>query len=199
MRCSCVRVGGRGWFLSPFTILSRLGLSLPLLSLAPLPSPACGENRQAQKVREGWVEASRLFLLAGNRLGRTLAGPGVGMRALAADRQAAPMPQPAVAAEIHQPLDVHGHFAPQIALNHVVAVDDLADLQDFLVCKLGYPALLGNPGLLHDLTGLTGADAMDILKRNHYPLVGWYVDAGNSGHGLLLFAAHSLSPPLAED
>src|SRR5947207_15451552 len=71
-----------------------------------------------------------LFLLAGNCLGGTFAGPRVGVGALTAHRQAAPMAQAPVAAEIHQPLDVHGNFAPQIALDHVIAVDHLAQLQD---------------------------------------------------------------------
>ena len=39
---------------------------------------------------------NRLFLLAGDRLGRALAGARIGMRALAADRQAAAMAQAAV-------------------------------------------------------------------------------------------------------
>src|SRR5262245_24124384 len=42
-----------------------------------------------------------LLLLAGNRLGRALAGPGIGMRTLAAHRQAAAVPQSTVAAKIH--------------------------------------------------------------------------------------------------
>src|ERR1700691_133322 len=57
---------------------------------------------------------SALFLLAGDRLGRTLAGACVGVGALPANRQAAAVTQPAIAAEIHQPLDVHRDFAPQI-------------------------------------------------------------------------------------
>src|SRR5687768_3376150 len=48
----------------------------------------------------------RLLLFSGNRLGRSLAGARIGMGALAAHRQSAAMPQPAVAAEVHQPLDV---------------------------------------------------------------------------------------------
>src|SRR6516165_5486833 len=71
----------------------------------PPASPASGGGREGRSGRGGG--ASRLLLLAGNRLGRALPGPGIGMRALAANRQAAPMPQPAIAAEIHQPLDVH--------------------------------------------------------------------------------------------
>ena len=55
----------------------------------------------------------------------------------------AAMTQPAVAAEIHQSLDVHGDFAPQIALDHIVAVDHFAQLKHFLIGQLGYPARIG--------------------------------------------------------
>src|SRR5215469_67483 len=56
-----------------------------------------------------------LFLLAGNWLGRTFAGPSIGMSALSAHRWAAPVAQAAIAAKVHEPLDVHGDLAPQIA------------------------------------------------------------------------------------
>src|SRR5215468_11036408 len=58
-----------------------------------------------------------LLLLAGDRLGRSLAGAGIGVCALAAHREAATVAQPAIAAEIHQPLDVHRDIAPQVALD----------------------------------------------------------------------------------
>src|SRR5271165_3635795 len=51
-----------------------------------------------------------LFLLTGNRLGRTFTGPGVGMCALAAHRETPAVTQAAIATQIHQPLDVHGDF-----------------------------------------------------------------------------------------
>src|SRR5207248_2694338 len=53
----------------------------------------------------------RYFFLAGDRLGRALAGTRIGVRALAVDRQPAAMPQAPVAGEVHQSLDVHRHFA----------------------------------------------------------------------------------------
>src|ERR1700734_3387662 len=49
----------------------------------------------------------RHFLLAGDRLGGALARARIGVRALAADRQALAVTQAAIAAQIHQPLDVH--------------------------------------------------------------------------------------------
>src|SRR5690606_19850403 len=69
----------------------------------------------------------QLFLLARDSLGRSLAGARIGMRALAANRQAAPVAQAAITAQVHQPLDIHRHFAPQVALDHEVPVDDFSN------------------------------------------------------------------------
>src|SRR5690348_18283901 len=74
-----------------------------------------------------------LFLLSSDRLGLALAGARVGVRALAADREALPVAEPAVAGEVHQPLDVHRGFAAEVALDRVVLVDLLADVQHLLV------------------------------------------------------------------
>jgi hypothetical protein len=46
----------------------------------------------------------------------------------AAHRQVAPVADAPVAADLLQALDVHRHLAPQIALDPVVAVDDLTQL-----------------------------------------------------------------------
>src|SRR5262249_29635346 len=89
--------------------------------------------------------AAGLLLLPGYRLGRTLTRAGIGMGALSANREPAAMPQPPVATQIHQPLDVHGHVAAQISFHKEIAVDDLANLQHFLVGQLRYPALFGDP------------------------------------------------------
>src|SRR5215211_7625551 len=143
--------------------------------------PALGRGDTRSRLNLGG-----LLLLARNRLCRALAGAGIGVRALAANGQAAPVPQAAIAAKIHQAFDVHGHIAPQVALDHVVAVDDLADLQHFLVGELRDPSRLRNSHFGHDLIGLGGADAVDVLQRDHDALVGRNVDACDTGQGLFL-------------
>ena len=55
-------------------------------------------------------------------LARALAGAGVGLGALAADRQAAQVPDAAVALDALQALQVHADFAAQIAFDHILAV-----------------------------------------------------------------------------
>jgi hypothetical protein len=91
------------------------------------------------------------------------------------------MPQPTVAAKIHQPLDVHGGLTPQVAFDYVVTIDHFANLQHFLVGQLRDSALAGNPDLGHDVTGLCRSDAVDVLKADKHALIGWYVDASDTG------------------
>src|SRR5690606_35874932 len=124
----------------------------------------------------------KLLLLACDRLCRTLAGTRIGMRALTANRQAAAMTQAAIAAEIHQAFDVHRGLAAQIAFDVIVAVDRLADLDDFGIGKLVHPAVSTNADLVDDLLGKLLADTVNILKRDHDALVGRYVDASYTGH-----------------
>ena len=92
-----------------------------------------------------------LFLLAGNRLRRALSGAGVRMGTLSSDRQASTVPQPAVATEIHHPLDVHLDFAPQIAFHDVVAVDLISQREKFGVGKILHALGLFNPGRVANL------------------------------------------------
>src|SRR5579859_59778 len=123
-----------------------------------------------------------LLFLAGDGLRRALARTRVGVGALTAHRQAAAMTQAAIAAEIHQPLDVDTGLAAKVALDDVVAVDDFADLQHFLVAELADATILGDFHLLDDLSGARRADAMDVLQRDQHALVGRDVHAGNTGH-----------------
>src|SRR3978361_1092216 len=92
-----------------------------------------------------------LLLLAGDRLGRALARARVGVGTLTAHRQTAAMTQAAIAAEVHQTLDVDAHFTAQVALDEIVAVDDFADLQHFLVAQLADATIERDLHLLDDL------------------------------------------------
>src|SRR5258708_5359235 len=126
-----------------------------------------------------------LLLLAGDRLGRPLARTRVRMGTLSAHRQSAAMTQAAIAAEIHQPLDVDTGLATQIAFDHIVTVDHFADLQNFLIAQLADAAIGRDLHLLHDLGRALLADAMDVLKCDLDALVGRDVHTGNTGHGFL--------------
>ena len=78
-------------------------------------------------------------------------------------------------------------FAAKIAFDHVVAVDDFADLQHFGVRELFHAALGRHVNLLADFLGDLLADAMDVLQRDHNALVGRNIYACDTGHVSLLF------------
>src|ERR1700720_4884396 len=98
---------------------------------APPEGRIVSSERRIETIRYSLFATRQLLLLAGDRLGRPLARTRVGMGTLPAHRQSAAMTQAAIAAEIHQPLDVDTGLATQIAFDHIVTVDHFADLKNF--------------------------------------------------------------------
>jgi len=72
-----------------------------------------------------------------------------------------------IAAKIHQTLDVHGDFATKVAFHDVIAVDGLANLENFGVGELGNAALCRDAHLLANLFGLLG-----LRHRRQLPVRG---------------------------
>src|SRR5918995_2057075 len=125
------------------------------------------------------------LLLAGDRPCRPLAGAGIGVGALAADRQAAAVTQTPIATEIHQPLDVHRDIAPQVALDAVVAVDGLAQAADVGIGQLVDPPAELDPDRRQDLARAGRANAVDIGQGNPDRLAARDVHSGDTRHAKL--------------
>ena len=104
------------------------------------------------------------------------------MRALTADRKAAAMTQAAVAAQVHQTLDVHRGFATQVAFNLIIAVDGFADLQDLSVSQLIYTTISRNNELLDDFLCEFLNNHVNIRQRNNNALCSRDVDASDTCH-----------------
>src|SRR4029453_796558 len=121
-------------------------------------------------------------LLTGDGLGWSLAGPRVGVGALAADWQSFAGAEAAIAAKIHQPLDIELNFAPQIALDHVIAVDDLANLEHLGIRALRHAPRGRQINLAQDIPGEFGPDAKDLLQRDPHPLVGRQIAPRDTSH-----------------
>src|SRR5690606_22167191 len=94
----------------------------------------------------------RLLLQCHASATRPLAGARVGAGALAARGQAAAMTHPAVAAEVHQSLDRHGHFAPQVALDGELA-DAVAQALELGVAEVPDLLVERNPRRFADRAG----------------------------------------------
>ena len=59
----------------------------------------------------------------------------------------------AVATEIHQPLDVHGHFAPAITLDDILLLDDFTKSVDIVTIEIVAVHGVGKIYLVEDLPG----------------------------------------------
>src|SRR5436853_3965469 len=177
-RRGCRRRGaGLLGFLALLGFLTLLGF-LALLGFLLLSHSLCLSGR--------CVQLDRL-------LARALAGARVGARALAAHRQSASMTDPAVAAQVHQPFDVHRHLAAQVALDREPG-DLRADCVDL---RLGEILHLGG-GV--DARGRAGgararsAHAVDVREPDPHVLVHRDVDTSYACHVCLTSTLTLLVP-----
>src|SRR5581483_2539695 len=79
------------------------------------------------------------FLLGDRALARAFARPRVGARALAVHGQAAAVAHAAVAADFHQPLDVHRDLLAEVALDAALLLDHPADLPHVVLGEILHP------------------------------------------------------------
>ena len=122
------------------------------------------------------------LLLAGDGPTRALLGPGVGMRALTAHRQATAMTNAAIAADVHQALDVHGDFGAQRALGLGGTLDDLAQTPDFNVSQVAHPRVRVDAGLREQLAAGHATDAEDVGESDFDALLARQVDPCDTRH-----------------
>ena len=80
------------------------------------------------------------------------------------------MTQTAIAAKVHQTLDVHRVLAAQVAFNLVVAVDSFADLKDFSIRQLVHTTFSRDTDLLDDFLCELRSDPVNVAKRDYYAL-----------------------------
>src|SRR5580765_4089355 len=129
------------------------------------------------------------LLLRNRALARALAGAGVGLGALAAHRQVAAVPQPAEAADLHQPLDVHGDVLAQVTFHAALLLDHLADVPDVVFGQILDADVGADPGRLQNRVRAEPSDAIDIGETNLDALGPREINACNSRHSLIPAAA----------
>lgn len=94
-----------------------------------------------------------LFLFTSDSSGRSLPGSCVRLSSLSVYRQAFSVTQSLVAAEIHQSLDIHGYFSPEITFNLEVFVNNLPDAGNFRLSQILGTGVVINSGLGEYLFG----------------------------------------------
>src|SRR5579864_4451148 len=119
-------------------------------------------------------------------LARSLARPGVRVRALAAYRQVAPVAQAAVALNFDQPADVHLDLLAEIAFDAALGFNGLAQLIDFFLGQI-----LDLLGLVHVRLGAKRPrarlpDAIDRREADPDTLVQRKIYSSNTCHACSL-------------
>src|SRR5688572_14736586 len=97
------------------------------------------------------------------------------MSSLAPNRQPAAMANAAVAADVHQPLDVHGDFGAQGAFDLDRPLDHLAEPGNFGVGQIPYPGIGTHTGLTKNAAAGGPTDSEDVGGRDLHPLLAWKV------------------------
>src|SRR3954454_11146384 len=129
------------------------------------------------------LELPHLLLAAAGRGAalRALAGARVRLRPLAVDRQAAPVAQAPVRADLHEALDVLRLLTAKVALHHQV-VDALADEPHLVLCEVLDLRVRLHAGLDQNLVRGRPADAVHVREPYFDPLVEGDVDPGYACH-----------------
>jgi hypothetical protein len=72
------------------------------------------------------------------------------------------MPQPPVAAYVHEPLNIKGYFSPQATFNLIIALNELPEFVEFFLRKIIDEPIWVNLGLYTDIIGAGTADTENI-------------------------------------
>src|SRR5687768_7649798 len=92
------------------------------------------------------------------------------------------MPQPAVAADFHQPLDVHRDLLAEIAFDPPLLLDDAADLAHVLFREVLDADVRADASLGQDVVRPFAADAVDVGQPNLDALGAGEIDACDTCH-----------------
>src|SRR6185503_15689079 len=122
-----------------------------------------------------------------DRLARTFARAGVGLRALTAHRQAAHVADATIALDALKALEVHADFAAQITFDDILAVlDRVNDLRKLRFAQVLRANLRIDIGLGQNLNRVCGANAINIPQRDINALIRRNFYTNNTCHKLSL-------------
>jgi hypothetical protein len=96
----------------------------------------------------------------------TLASSGIGVGPLPSNGQSTPMPEPPIAADLHEPLDVHGHRFSQVALDHSVPLNDVTDAHRLFLGEIFHLGMNINAGLIANLLSPASANPENIRQAD---------------------------------
>src|SRR5262245_41203263 len=104
------------------------------------------------------------------------------MRALTAHGQTFAVPKAAVAANVHETFDVHGHFRTQSAFHLVLILDRTTQPIDLVVVQLVHATVRIHSGCLQDPMRGWHADPEDVRECDFNALCAWKIDSCDTSH-----------------
>src|SRR3954468_23177540 len=122
------------------------------------------------------------FLLAGDSAAWTLLGAGVGVCALTTNWETPAVTNPAVAADVHESLDVHRDLGAQGALDTKVFLDRLAKPIHVGIVQVANSLLGIDVGRLQNAARGGASDSEDVREADFDLLLAWQIHARNTRH-----------------
>jgi len=111
------------------------------------------------------------------------AGAGVGLGALAANREAAEVADAAIAFDALEAFEVHADFAAQIAFDSIFAfLNGMDNLGELLLGQVLGANIRIDVGASQDVFGIAGANAVNVAQSDFDALVGGDFDADDASH-----------------
>jgi len=121
-------------------------------------------------------------LLAGNRLPRSLAGPGVALSILPANRKTLSMTKTAVTDNITQPGDILLNLSAKLPADNVITVYNLRNPAELIFGKLTGLDRLFYPRLLQNLGGGILTYAINMGQGDPYGFIVWNINTKYTRH-----------------
>jgi hypothetical protein len=119
------------------------------------------------------------------------------MGALSVHREPATVTQAPIATEIHEPFDVHAHFAAKVTFHLERAIDRLTDFGDIHFAEPIRIHARIQTGFVKYLPGSIPPYSVDICQRYFQALVFGKVNPRDTRHDFLLAKRRMLWPGLA--
>jgi hypothetical protein len=89
------------------------------------------------------------------------------------NRQIAPMAKATITLDLLQPLDIHLHFAPQVAFDRIIPVNHLTQPGNFVFRQVSHPRIWTHLRLDKDILTVAATNAIDVRECDLKAFVSW--------------------------
>jgi hypothetical protein len=132
---------------------------------------------------EGCLLLGEDFLLARDGTLGAFARASVGLGALATDRETSTMAKAAIAADVHEALDVALNLATQVAFDaKLELIDRVAEALFVFLAEIFYANVRVNARMRDQTARGRKTDAVDVRKRNFDALLAGKIDTSYPSH-----------------